>query len=122
MAAQRAMTAPTVSIAARNTDYRVRARGYQIVRQSGGSDVLVNLYARLNGETGGNIISKCQGLGGTERLTLVDAPPAGSVDAFNKVTAGNTATVHFRTEQQSGANSYTTSNSEALYVVDILAI
>lgn len=111
-----------VSIGARNVDYRVRARGYQIIRQSGGADVRVDLLARLNGETGGNVVSACQGIGGTERLTLADAPPAGSATSFDKVTAGNAATVHFRAEQQSGANSYTTSNSEARFVVDILPI
>lgn len=115
-------TLAVVSISARNVDYRVRARGYQIVRQSGGSDVRVDLVARLNGETGGNVVSRCQGIGGTERLTLVDAPPAGSVTGFDKVIAGNAATIHFRTEQQSGANTYTTSNSEALFVVDILPV
>lgn len=115
-------TLGVVSIGPKNTDYRVRARGYQIVRQNGGSDVRVDLYARLNGETGGNIVSRCQGLGGTERLTLTDAPPPGSVTGFDKVTAGNAATVHFRVEQQSGANSYTTSNSECVFVVDMLPI
>jgi hypothetical protein len=65
---------------------------------------------------------RCQGLGGTERLTLTDAPPAGSVTGFNKVTAGNAATIHFRAEQQGGANTYTTSNSEAVFVVDIMPV
>jgi hypothetical protein len=115
-------TLAVVSIGAKNVDYRVRARGYQIVRQNGGSDVRVDLYARLNGETGGNIVSRCQGLGGTERLTLTDAPPAGSVTGFDKVAAGNAATIHFRAEQQGGANSYTTSNSEAVFVVDMLPV
>lgn len=115
-------TVAVVSIGAKNIDYRVRARGYQIVRQSGGADVLVNLVARLNGEIAGNIVAKCQGIGGTERLTLVDAPAAGSADTFDKVLAGNAATIHFRTEQQGGSNSYTTSNSEALFVVEALPI
>jgi hypothetical protein len=115
-------TLATVSIGAKNVDYRVRARGYQIVRQNGGADVLVDLYARLNGETGGNIVSRCQGLGGTERLVLSDAPPPGSADSFDRVTAGNPATVYFRSEQRGGANNYTTSNSEAVFVVEILPI
>jgi hypothetical protein len=115
-------TVALVSIGAKNFDYRVRARGYQIVRQSGGADVQVDLYARLNGETGGNIISKCQGIGGTERLDLVDMPPAGSADNFDRVTAGNAATIHFRTEQQGGANNYTSSKTEQRLGVDIIPL
>lgn len=115
-------TVAQVSIGAKNFDYRVRARGYQIVRQNGGADVQVDLLARLNGETGGNIVSRCQGLGGTERLVLTDMPPAGSADSFDRVVAGNAATIHFRTEQQGGANSYTSAKTEQRLGVDIIPL
>lgn len=109
-------TLTTIAIPAKNVDYRVVVFGYQIVRQSGGSAVVVDLVARLNTEASGNIVARCQGLGGTERLTLASACPPASVDAFDKVTvAMGAANIYIRTEQQSGANTYTTSNSECLF-------
>jgi hypothetical protein len=104
-------TVATVAIPARNRDCRLFVVGEQRVTQSGGTDVVVDLVARLNNQTGGNIIARCQGIGGTERLSFAPIPAAGSADSFDKVAANTAATVYIRTEQQSGANTYTTSNS-----------
>jgi hypothetical protein len=106
----------TVAIPARNRDYRVFVTGYNVVTQSGGSDVRVDLVARLN-STSGNIVARCPGIGGTERLQFSSTPPAGSADSFDKVTAGNAANIYIRVEQQSGANTYTTSTSTAAFAV-----
>jgi hypothetical protein len=78
-------TLAVVSIGAKNFDYRVRARGYQIVRQNGGADVQVDLYARLNGETGGNIVSasaRARRHGATRSDRCM--PPPGSVDGLRQ--------------------------------------
>lgn len=115
-------TLTTISIPARNRDYRLLVTGAQNVVQNGGSNVVVDLVARLNNETSGNIVARCHGIGGTERLTFASAPAAGSNDAFDKVTAGNAANVYIRTEQQSGSNSYTTSGSTgrfAAWAIDV---
>jgi hypothetical protein len=104
-------TLATVAIPSRPYDRKVIPFGYTIVTQNGGANVIVDMYARLDGESGGNIVGICQGVGGTERLTIVPASAAGAVDTFDKVLANNAATVYFRAEQQSGSNSYTTSAS-----------
>jgi hypothetical protein len=121
-------TLAIVNIPLRNFDRRIRVHGYTIVTQNGGSNVVVDFLARLgttgitNPETSGNIIGRCAGVGGTERLTIVPAPPAGSADTFDKVLAGNTGTVYFRTEQQGGSNTYTTSNSTTLVSVEVFPV
>lgn len=104
-------TLGVAAIPSRPYDRRVIPFGYTIVTQNGGSNVVVDFYARLNGETGGNIVGICQGIGGTERLVLSPTPAVGVADTFDKVLANNAATVHFRTEQQGGANSYTTTTA-----------
>lgn len=110
-------TLATVSIPARNRDYRPLVSGYTVVTQSGGSDVVTDLIVRLNNETGGNIVGRCPGVTSTERLMLASGPAAGSADSFDKVTAGNAATFYFRTERQSGTNTYTTSSSTTRFCV-----
>lgn len=115
-------TLTTIGIPAQNTDCRVMPVGYTIVTYNGGTDVRVDLVARLNGETGGNIVGRCQGIGGTERLMLAPISPAGSADTFDKVSAGNAATVYIRTEKQGGANGYTTSKSTTLLGVWVIPV
>lgn len=96
----------------KNVDCRIVVEGCTIVTQNGGSNVVVDFLARLNNQTSGNVIAHCPGIGGTERLILTASPPAGAADSFDKLPAGSgTVNVYVRTEQQSGANSYTTSNS-----------
>lgn len=107
-----------IVIPSRNYDRRLLVAGHTIYTQNGGSNVVVDFVARLNNQSSGNVIARCQGLGpgtgGMERLTFSSASPPGSADGFNKVPAGSGATVYIRTEQQSGSNSYTTSNSTTL--------
>lgn len=112
-----ASTLGVVSVSARNNDWRPLVIAQTIVTQDGGSDIIVDLLARLNGESGGNIVAKCHGVGGTERLTICSASPAGSADTYDKVNAGDAATIHLRAEKRSGTNSFTTSNSTTLFEV-----
>jgi hypothetical protein len=104
-------TLATIAIPNKNVDVRILVTGHTIVTASGGTDVRVDLVAHL-GTVGGNAIATCNGVGGTERLTFSSAPPAGAADSYDKITAGSgTVNVYIRTEQQSGSNTYTTSNS-----------
>lgn len=104
-------TLATVSIAAKPFAWRAIPFGYTIITGTG-PDVAVDLIARLNGETGGNIVGRCPGIAGaTDRLLMVPGVAAGTADGYNKVLANNAATVHFRVERQSGADTYTTSNT-----------
>lgn len=114
---QSTLTSFSVSSNTVHFDWRPMVVGCQPVIQSGGSDVIVDLVARLNGETDGDIVAFCPGMGGSERLIFSPGPPTGSSDSLDKVTANAAATVHVRTEQRTGANSYTTSNSLASFTL-----
>lgn len=110
------------SITARNNDCVIIPFGYVIITGTG-PDVAVDFLARLNGETGGNIIGKCPGVAGIkDRLLMQSGVVAGSSPGYNVVEAGNSATVHFRVERASGTDTYTTSDTSTMFgilVVDI---
>lgn len=111
-------TLGVVSVAAKTFDWRPMVFAHTIITGYGGSDVAVNLRARLNGETGGNIVAECRGLAGAkDRLTIVSAVPAGSGDTFDKVAAGSPATIHLRTERASGSDTYTTASGDTFFEV-----
>jgi hypothetical protein len=111
-------TLATVPITNKSWDYRILVTGHTIVTESGGSDVVVDLMARLNDEDSGNVVAECHGIGGTERLVFSSAPPAGAAASFDRVMAGSgTVNVYIRTEQRSGSNSYTTTNSTSRFAV-----
>lgn len=100
----------TIAVPSQPFDWRPQVNAQTIVTEVS-SDVSVDLIARLNGESAGNIVARCSGVGGTERLSVCSAPPAGSADSFNKVLAGNSATIYIRVENQNGSGTYTTSSS-----------
>lgn len=100
-----------VSVPSQDFDWRPEVHGYTIVTKTG-ANVVVDLIARLNTETSGNIVGICHGLGGTERLHLTPGPEATPAAAdYDKVVAGAAAVIYLRTEQHSGSDSYTTSNT-----------
>ena len=118
-------TLATVSIPSNTYDFDWRPIVHaQTIITPDGSNVSVDLVARLNGETSGNIVARCFGLGGgnPERLTLTAAPPAGSAATFDKVLANAAATIHLRTERQSGSDTYTTSASTTLFSVQVMRV
>lgn len=103
-------TLGVISIAA-NTypfDWRPRVYAHTVVVGEA-SDVRVDLVARLNGESGGNVVGRCPGIAQTERLILSPGKPAGSGDSWDRVAANAAATIHLRCERQSGSVTYTTS-------------
>jgi hypothetical protein len=100
-------------------DYRVEVEAQTIVTGTG-ANVSVDLVARLNGETSGNDIGRCFGTGGTkDRLIIAGGYAAGNADGWDKITAGSGCTVHLRTEQVSGSDTYTTSNTTTRFVVKV---
>lgn len=110
------------SIGSKPYDRRVIPFGYTIITGTG-PDVAVDLIARLNGETGGNIVGRCPGIAGaTDRLIMAPGVPTAAADTYNKILASNSATVHFRVERQTGADTYTTSNSTTRFGVLAVAI
>lgn len=117
-------TLGVVSIAAGtyDHDYRVSVEAMTIVTATG-PNCSVDLVARLNGETAGNDIGRCFGVGGTkDRLMIVGGFAAGNADGWDRVAAGQGCTVHLRTEQQSGSDSYTTSATTTRFRVNIRPI
>jgi len=118
-------TVATISVAPNTFPFpwRPLVTGYQVVRGTG-SDVRVDLIARLNGNTAfdGNTIARVTGIASTERLVFSSAPPAGSNDTYDKVDANAGATIYINCEQQSGSDSYTTSASEASFCVWVVPV
>lgn len=102
-------------------DYRVEPVGHTVVTGTG-TDVRVDLVARLNTETSGNDIGRCHGIASTERLHFSGVPTAGSADGYNKVSANAAATIYMRVEQQAGANSFTTSATTTRLGVRIIPV
>jgi len=116
-------TLSTVSIPARPFDYRVRPRGYSVITGTG-PNMQTDLIVRLNDSNAGNIVGRATSLAGQypPPQTLVPGPPAGSADTYDRVYAGNAATVYLRTERQSGTDYYTTSASTTLFSVETMPI
>lgn len=117
-------TLATVSIPSNTYDFDWRPIVHaQTIVTPDGSNVSVDLVARLNGETGGNIVGRCFGIGGVkERLTITSAPPPGSAAGYDKVLANAAATIYLRTERQTGSNTYTTSASTTLFSVQVMRV
>lgn len=102
-----------VSLGPYGFDWRPKVSGHTIVVPAG-TDCIVDLFARWGTTPGnafnGNIMGSCHGIGGgTERLTLDSAPPAGSPDAYDRVPAGQVATIYFTAERRSGSTTFMTS-------------
>lgn len=114
-------TIAAVEIPARPYARRVIAQGGTVVTGEG-TDVRVDLVARLNGETGGNIIGRCPGITQTERLTLWGGKGAGMADAYDQIPAGQGGTVHFRLERQAGTVTYTSSATTTRVWAEVLPL
>src|SRR5262245_98194 len=86
-----------------------------------GPDVRVDLVARLNGESSGNIVGRGWGMAGQNPppLFLSGGSPVGQPDTYNRVEAGVPATLFLRVERQSGADTFTTSNSNTSFAVKV---
>lgn len=110
------LTTFSVSTNAIPYDWRPELSGYAIVT---GTDAQVDLVARLNNETTGNIIAHCPGIAAPERLQFSDVLATGSNDAFDKVAAGVAATVYVRVEKQGGAGNYTVADGDCRFKMKV---
>lgn len=117
-------TVTAIPIPARPWARRLRAGGYQVVTGEA-ADVRVDLLARLNNETGGNIVGRCQGIAQVERLTLDPGKPietGTAADTYNQIAANSAATVYVRTERKAGTSTYIGSASQAQFWVEALPL
>lgn len=113
----------SISIGPLPFDWRPVASGYTLITGTG-ADVQVDVIARLGNASTGNIVGR-----GTQRAgqyppthILMPGVPAGSAADYDKVAAGATTTIYFRSERQSGADTYTTSNTTTLFRVEVQPI
>lgn len=119
-------TLGAVSIPAQDFDWRPEVQGQSLITGVA-TDVVVDLLARLNGESGGNIVGRSIGSGELSASTHIHpthvlssgAPWSGYTDAYDKVNAGAGATVHLRAERRTGTSTFTTSNSNTFFRVRV---
>ena len=114
-------TLAAVAIPAQPFDYRLRVHGQCII--SGTANTRVDLVARLDSDTSGDIVGRGFGISGatTDRLTLVSGVLPGSAVTVGDVLAGAAATVYLRAEQQaSTTDPYTTSGATTSFLVEVV--
>lgn len=101
-------------------DWRPEVEGQCIVTGTG-SDVTVDLVARLDDATSGNEVGRALGQAGQNPPThvLFSGPPTGSSDSYDKVSANTSATVYLRAERQSGADTFSTSATDTRFKVRV---
>lgn len=113
----------SVSIGPLPFDWRPVPSGYCVITGTG-SDVQVDVLARLNNASTGNIVGRGTQPAGQNPATHILMPgvPAGSASTYDKVNAGDTATIYFRAERQSGTATFTTSSTTTWFRVEVLPI
>jgi hypothetical protein len=116
-------TLATIGIGPQPRAWRPECHGAAIVVGTS-ADVRVDLYARLNGETGGNIVGRAMGGTGTNPAThsLIPRLPAGSSDDYDLVPANTSATIHFRAERVAGTGTFTTTSTDTDFWVKVCPI
>jgi hypothetical protein len=126
-----AYTLCQIPVDAQPFDWRPEIEG-QTIFTGTGADVGVDLVARLqttgtvNGETAGPIIGRGFGPIGTNAAAIAtvfsSCPPPNSLSTYDKVLAGNTATIWVRGERRTGANTFTTSSSTSIFKVKVAPV
>jgi hypothetical protein len=111
----------TVSVPVQDFDWRPQVRGSVIVTGTG-TDVAVDLIARLGDETAGAEVGRAFGLPGQNPPphVLSAGPPPGAGADSDRVLAGAGPTIiYLRTEKQSGADYYTTTAAQTRFSVKV---
>jgi hypothetical protein len=120
-----AYTLCTVGIPAQGFDWRPSVSGWCVMNGTG-ADVAVDLIARLDNASSGNIVGMAYGYAPATTTpwlmpmhTLVDGPPTNSADGYNKVLAGDAATIYLRAERRTGTETFTTSGTTTRFKVKV---
>lgn len=115
----------SVPIPAQPFDWRPTISGQTIIIDTYG-DVRVDLIARLNGETDGNIVGRGIGHpsgaffgGGVVTVVMSSGPPANASSTYDKVAAGVAATVYMRAERITGSGTFVTSGDTTYFSVRV---
>lgn len=116
-------TLASITIPAQPFNYRLRVFGQCTI--SGTANTRVDVLARLNNATSGDVIARSYGQAGATPPPniLVSGVPAGSASTVGRVLAGATAVVYLRAEQQaSTTDAYTTSASTTSFMVEVAPV
>lgn len=117
----------SVAIPAQPFDWRPEVSGQSVIHTTW-ADVRIDLIARLNNETSGNIVGR--GFGALQSVymsfyqttVLSPGPPGGASSTYDKVLAGYAATVYLRAERQAGSGTFTTSGDTTHFGVRVQPI
>lgn len=118
-----AYTLCTVSIPPQRFSYRPQVEGFCEITGTS-EDVKVDLVARIDSATAGNIIGRATQRAGQYPAThvLSSTPPAGSVSAYDIVPANTSAAIYLRAERVSGSGTFTTSATTTGFSVRALPV
>ena len=136
-----AYTLCTVAIPPQRFPYRPQVEGFCEITGTS-ADVKVDLVARLNSATAGNIVGRAtqpaapvattSGASGASGGTtsgytfpthvLSSTPPAGSAAGYDIVAAGESAVIYLRAERVSGSGTFTTSTTTTGFCVNVLPV
>lgn len=113
----------SVSVPAQPFDWRPRVFGQCVI--AGTANTRVDLIARLDNATSGDVVGRAFGQVGANPPVahLVSGVPAGSASTVGKVEAGAAAVVYLRAEQQaSTTDAYTTAGGTTSFLVEVAPI
>lgn len=99
-------TVAIVPIAAAPYDRYAIPFGTIQVAASSGTNLRVDLVARLDADDGPDIGRDYGRAGASDKLTLVGFPPAGTTSSATKILANQSANIYICTEKQSGSVGY----------------
>lgn len=110
-------TQTIVSIAAAPYDRYAFPAGTVQVAAASGTNLRVDLVARLDADDG-PIVGRDYGIAGAkDKLHLVGFPDAGATSSATKILANQPANIYFRTEKQAGSSAYSSVAGTARYGV-----
>lgn len=104
-------------------DYRIRVHAQTII--TGTANTRVDLIARVDNATSGDIVGRGFGIAGatTDRITAVSSIAPGSASTVGKIAGGSTTTVFLRAEQQaSTSDTYSTTGVTTSFLVEVVPI
>ena len=117
-----AYTLCQVSVPPQPFAWRPQVAGWCVITGTG-DDVQVDLVARLDDQGAGKVLGRGRGKIGQNAdgasTILSSGPPAGSAADYNKIAAGAAATIFFRAERQSGAQTFSTVGSATAFSVRV---